>query len=214
MNTKNNNEKPFFNQLEARVIASLMEKHLTTPNNYPLTINSLILACNQKSNREPVMNLTEGQVGHTVNALKDRGLVGVDYGGRSNHISHRVMNVLQLNTKTQAILTVLMVRKPQTLNDIKARTNRMADFASIEEISELLNEMMQRDKPLVVRIPKSAGAREDRYSHLLCGEVDRQPKTVAPIIQQQSNSDAEITKLQQRLTELEAKIEKLMQLLD
>jgi uncharacterized protein YceH (UPF0502 family) len=213
MNTENNKEKPFFSQLEARVIASLMEKHLTTPNNYPLTINSLILACNQKSNREPVMNLTEGQVGHTVNTLKDRGLVGVDYGGRSNHISHRVMNELQLNTKTQAILTVLMVRTPQTLNDIKARTNRMVDFANVEEISELLNEMMQGDKPLVVRIPKSVGAREDRFGHLLCGEVDIQPKAAA-VIQQQVSSDSEITKLQQRLAELEAKVEKLMQLLD
>ena len=205
-----NHEKAYFTQLEARVIACLMEKHLTTPKNYPLTLNSLVLACNQKSNREPVMNLTEGQVGHTVNILKERGLVGVDYGGRSNHISHRVMNSLDLDRKKQAILTVLMLRSPQTLNEIKTRTNRMTDFADFSEISLLLQNMIENDKQKVILIPKSMGTREDRYTHQLCGEIDiKQVCVSAPRSSTNKQSD-----LEQRVSILEEKLEKLMQLLN
>lgn len=213
MNTSNQ-EKNYFTSLEARVIACLMEKHLTTPNNYPLTLNSLILACNQKSNREPVMNLTQGQVGHTVNTLKDRGLVGVEYGGRSDHISHRVMNALGLNTQKQAILTVLMLRKPLTLNDIKARTHRMVDFEDVNEIHQVLDKMMQGDKPLVQLIPKATGSREDRFSHKLCGEVDIPSATSSAPISSTIGKKVNITKqlkLEERVEILEDKVEELMQ---
>lgn len=203
------NNKAYFTQIEARVVASLMEKHLTTPKNYPLTLNSLVLACNQKSNREPVMNLTEGQVGHTVNILKERDLVGVDYGGRSNHISHRVMNSLNLDRKKQSILTVLMLRNPQTLNEIKTRTNRMVDFNDISEISSLLQEMIDSDDKVIL-IPKSMGAREDRYTHQLCGKIDIDHVTTSPT----KSSNTKQTDLEQRVTILEGKIEKLMQLLN
>jgi len=165
-------EKAFFTPIEARVIAALMEKHLTTPNNYPLTMNSLKNACNQKSNREPVMNLTEGQIGHTVNELVERKLAGLEYGDRANKITHRVCTELDIDRKQQAILTVLMLRKPQTLNDLKTRTARMVDFSNIDDVHSTINSMIDRDKPLVTLIPKGAGRREDRYAHTLCGEVD------------------------------------------
>jgi len=208
-------EKNYFTSLEARVIACLMEKHLTTPNNYPLTLNSLILACNQKSNREPVMNLTEGQVGHTVNTLKDRGLVGVDYGGRSNHISHRVMNALSLNKQKQAIITVLMLRKPQTLNEIKTRTQRMVDFADANEIHHVLEKMMQGEKPLVLLVPKAAGSREDRYTHTLCGE-EHLPLSSSVSSDNQTTIGKKINitqrlKLEERIEVLEKKVEELIQ---
>jgi hypothetical protein len=164
-------EKAYFTALEARVIASLMEKHLTTPNNYPLTMNSLTNACNQKSNREPVMNLTEGQIGHTVNQLVERKLVGLEHGERANKITHRICTELDLNRQQQAILTVLMLRKPQTLNDIKTRTTRMADFSELE-VQDVMNSLIEREKPLAVLIPKGAGRREDRFSHTLCGEIE------------------------------------------
>ena len=117
--TSEDNEKtdPYFNPLEARVIGALMEKHLTTPQNYPLTTNSLVNACNQKSNREPVMKLTEGQIGHTVNGLVERKLAGIDYGERANKITHRVCNELNIDRKQQALITVMLLRKAQTLND-------------------------------------------------------------------------------------------------
>jgi uncharacterized protein YceH (UPF0502 family) len=220
MNTENNetNKKSFFTSLEARVIACLMEKQLTTPNNYPLTLNSLLLACNQKSNREPVMDLTEGQVGHTVNTLKDRGLIDIDYGGRSNHISHRVMNALSLSKKKQAILTVLMVRAPLTLNDIKARTNRMVEFDDLNDVHETLDKMMDGDDPMVVRIPKVAGSREDRFTHLLCGEViqvqvQNTPIQESPTLGKRVNITQQV-KLEQRVATLEEKVSQLMQLLD
>ena len=212
MNTENQN-KSFFTTLEARVIACLMEKQLTTPNNYPLTQNSLMLACNQKSNREPVMELTEGQVGHTVNILKERGLTDIDYSGRANHISHRVMGSLNLNKKKQAILTVLMVRAPLTLNDIKARTSRMVEFDDISEIQNTLDSMISAELPLVVRIEKTAGSREDRFTHLLCGEVSSIKPDIIPQLGKRVNITKRV-KLEERVTELEEKVEKLMQLLD
>lgn len=164
--------EPFFNQLEARVIAVLMEKHLATPKNYPLTMNSLTNACNQKSNREPVMNLTEGQVGHIVNQLVERKLAGLEYGDRANKVTHRVSTALDIDRKQQAILAVLMLRQPQTLNDIKVRTARMAEFADTEELRRVLHSLIDRPRPLAVIIPKGPGRREDRYTHTLCGKVD------------------------------------------
>ena len=212
MNTENEN-KSFFTSLEARVIACLMEKQLTTPNNYPLTLNSLMLACNQKSNREPVMELTEGQVGHTVNILKERGLTDIDYSGRANHISHRVMGSLNLNKKKQAILTVLMVRAPLTLNDIKARTARMVEFDDIDDIQNNLDSMISAEFPLVVRIEKSAGSREDRYTHVLCGEIVTNIPDKSPVLGKRVNVTQRI-KLEERVLALEEKVEKLMKLLD
>jgi len=166
------NTEPYFNPLEARVIGALMEKHLTTPQNYPLTTNSLLNACNQKSNREPVMKLTEGQVGHTVTGLVDRKLAGIDYGERANKITHRVCNELDIDRKQQAILTVMLLRSSQTLNDIKTRTARMVEFDDLNDIQENIEMMIHRDSPLVVLIPKGTGRREDRYTHTLCGEID------------------------------------------
>ncbi len=170
-NETQEDQKAFFTPLEARVIASLMEKHLTTPNNYPLTMNSLTNACNQKSNREPVMNLTEGKIGHTINLLVERKLAGLEYGERANKITHRVCTELDLDRKQQAILTVLMLRTPQTLNDLKTRTARMADFSGIEEVQDVVDSLMNREKPIAVLIPKGAGRREERYAHTLCGEI-------------------------------------------
>jgi len=178
----NAEQKAFFTPLEARVIASLMEKHLTTPNNYPLTMNSLANACNQKSNREPVMNLTEGQIGHTINVLVERKLVGIEYGERANKITHRVCTELDLDRKQQAVLTVLMLRTPQTLNDIKTRTARMADFSGLEEVQNVINSLMNRENPIAVLIPKGAGRREERYAHTLCGEVKIEESEKEPMM--------------------------------
>jgi uncharacterized protein YceH (UPF0502 family) len=207
------NSEAFLNDLEARVLACLMEKQLTTPNNYPLSMNSLLLACNQKSNRVPVMNLTEGQLGHTVNQLEDRKLLGVDYGGRANHVSHRVMTVWDIDRKQQAILAVLMVREPLTLNDIKTKTGRMEDFAGIDEVKSVLESLMERDEPLAIRLPKAPGSREERFTHLLCGEPDieevlTQVKTVS------AGKTGRIDALEQRVEQLEAQVKQLLALLD
>ncbi|MGJ8663077.1 MAG: DUF480 domain-containing protein, partial [Marinicella sp.] len=152
--------KATFTATEARVIACLMEKQLTTPNNYPLSMNSLLLACNQKSNRIPVMSLTEGEVGHVVSQLDRRNLVGVDYGGRATHVTHRVLTVFDIDRKQQAVLAVLMVREPITLNDIKTKTARMEDFSGIDEVLAVVDSLIDREEPLVVKLPKGPGSRE------------------------------------------------------
>ncbi len=203
----------FFDDLEARVMACLMEKQLTTPNNYPLSMNSLLLACNQKTNRVPVMNLTEGQVGHTVSQLEDRNLVGVDYGGRANHVTHRVMTEFNIDRKQQAVLAVLLVREPLTLNDIKTKTGRMEDFSGIDDVKQTIESLMDREQPMVVCLPSGPGRREDRYTHLLCGEVE----VDAVLSQVKAVSSSKVSRLEemeQRLNELENKVAQLMKLLD
>lgn len=202
-----------FNAVEARIVACLMEKQLTTPNNYPLSMNSLMLACNQKSNRVPVMNLTEGELGHAVNQLEDRGLVGVDYGGRATHVTHRVMTAFEINRKQQAVLAVLMVREPLTLNDIKTKTGRMEDFSGVDDVNDTVESLINRDDPLVVRLPKGPGRREDRFTHLLCGEVEIE-EIVMPVKSQTSTQASRIESLEQRIEQLENKVNQLMELLD
>jgi hypothetical protein len=212
MDTEERSE-PIFNPQEARVIACLMEKQLTTPNNYPLSINSLLLACNQKTNRVPVMNLTEGQVGHTVNQLESRKLVGVDYGGRATHVTHRVMTAFDINRKQQAIMAVLMVREPLTLNDIKTKTGRMEDFAGVDEVLTVVESLIDREQPLVIRLPKAPGSREERFTHLLCGEVEIEA-ALNQVKSTPSSSVNRLDELEQRVSQLEAKIDALTALIE
>jgi len=190
---------------EARIIASLMEKELTTPNNYPLTLNSLLAACNQKSNREPVMAMTEGQVGNIVNRMADRGLLFVEYGERAIRIAHKARSNFTLDRKHQAVLAVLMLRLPQTLNEILTRTARMADFSGADEILSIVEEFISRQPPLAVCFPKGEGRREARYSHLLCGEVEM-PISVEP---SPTGPRASAAQQNDRLTELERLVSEL-----
>lgn len=210
-NSQEQVEKNFFTAIEARIIAALMEKHLTTPNNYPLTMNSLKNACNQKSNREPVMNLSEGQIGHVINELVERKLAGLEYGDRANKITHRVCTELDIDRKQQAILTVLLLRKPQTLNDIKTRTARMVDFANIDEVHNTINSMIEREKPLAILIPKGSGRREDRYAHTLCGEIKIEETTTntvteATAIKMPAIENDRLDALEARIAVLEEKL--------
>ena len=191
---------------QVRVLGCLMEKHLATPKNYPLSTNSLVLACNQKTNREPVMNLTEGQVGHLIKELVELNLVGIDYGSRTNKISHRVNGKLTENRKEQAIMCMLMLRAPLTLNDIKARTDRMVQFDSVNEIQTIIDELTNKAEPLVIIIPKGSGRREDRYTHLLCGEPDIEAisQSISKEVSSTRNEES-----QSKIQELEARIAKL-----
>ncbi len=203
------------NALEIRVLACLMEKHLATPKNYPLTPNSLTLACNQKTNREPVMNLSEGQVMHTVNQLVEKKLAYIDYGARTNKISHRAPGVWSLDRKQQAVLSMLMLRAPLTLNDVRARTERMVQFESLDELKDSLEELMTRAEALVTLIPKGNGRREERYTHLLSGEpeieVDLVPRYDSDSGTATSGSDAEkIKELEKRIERLEAQMQDLL----
>jgi len=153
---------------EARIIASLMEKELATPNNYPLTLNSLLAACNQKSNRDPVMELMEGLVGNTVNKMADKGLLFVEYGERAIRIAHKARSIFKLERKQQAVLAVLMLRAPQTLNDILTRTARMADFSGTDELLKVVEDLIDRQSPLAICLIQAASPMSWRPSSHTC----------------------------------------------
>ena len=207
---------------QARVFACLVEKHLATPNSYPLTINSLMLACNQKSNRHPVMALTEGEVGHISNELVELELAKIDYGERANKVTHLAMRALEIDREQAAVLCMLVLREPLTLNDIKARTEKMVGFADAAAVADVVETLIAREKPLVVLLPKTTGRREDRYTHLLCGEVEMAPvatnKTSFQATTQLNKitdkrisltQDARIDALEQRIAILEEKLKDL-----
>lgn len=166
------NGDAMLSDLESRVLGCLMEKQMTTPDYYPLTLNSLVTACNQKSSRLSVMNLTPGQVGGVVNGLRGRGLVTARMDGRADKFEQHLSRKLSLNSKERAIVCVLMLRGALTLNEIRINTGRMVSFDEGEELQQLVQGLIERDEPIVVKLPKASGQREDRYMQLLCGEAD------------------------------------------
>ena len=214
MNNINNSTEhlestPIFTPEESRVVACLMEKQLTTPDYYPLTLKALTTACNQKSSREPVMSLSEGQVGHTANVLAERELTKVNYGDRANRISHRMKEHFGLDRPELTVLNVLMLRYPQTLNDIQRRTARMVDFEDHDSVRKVLDALMARDRPMVVLLPPAPGQRENRYGHLLCGDVSTENLKQPLAIKKPAADDDRLKKLEERVASLEAKLAKV-----
>jgi uncharacterized protein YceH (UPF0502 family) len=157
--------------VEARILGCLVEKQATTPDQYPLTANAVVVACNQKNNRDPLMELEPGEVGHALRELEGRGLVRSVHGSRAQRYEHRVASAWSLTTKQQALLTVMLLRGPQTLAELHARSERLAPPGDLDDVRQTLERLMQRAPPLVVKLGRAAGQREDRYMHLLCGPV-------------------------------------------
>ena len=213
MPEKQNHERLLTN-IEARILGCLMEKQQTTPNTYPLTFNALANACNQKSNREPVMKLTPGEVEHSVKELDLRGLVRIDYGDRADRVSQRMNSNFGLDKQKQALLSVLMLHYPQTLSDLRRRTERIIEWTDNTEIELVLLEMMELEQPLIVLIPKAEGRREDRYAHTLCGEIDEKQLELIKSTQFQPKfNDLEsgrLDQLEKRVEALEESIQKLL----
>jgi uncharacterized protein YceH (UPF0502 family) len=147
-----------------------MEKQRTTPDQYPLTLNALVLACNQKTSRDPVMSLEVGEAGHVVNTLRDRSLVYASFAGRTERYDHKMASSFRLDRQEQAVLCTLMLRGPQTLGELRINTGRMAEFADLPAVAEAVRRLSARDTPLVVQLAHLPGKREDRFAHLLCGE--------------------------------------------
>ncbi len=157
---------------EARVVGSLIEKEATTPEAYPLTANAVVLACNQKNNREPVMELEPGEVGHTLRHLEGTGLIRAVHGARAQRYEHRFAQAYSVTARQQALLSVMMLRGPQTVAELLTRCERLSAFADLDEVRQTLERLMQRSPTLVVKLDRAPGQREDRYMHLLCGPVD------------------------------------------
>lgn len=157
--------------IQARILGSLIEKEATTPDAYPLTANAVVLACNQKNNREPVMELEVGAVGHALREMTGKGWVRVVDGSRAQRYEHRFAQVWSVTARQQALLSVLLLRGAQTLAELHARTERLAAPADIEELRQALERLIQRTPALVVNLGRAPGQREGRYMHLLCGPV-------------------------------------------
>jgi uncharacterized protein YceH (UPF0502 family) len=190
-------------EVEARVVGCLVEKQLTTPEYYPLTLNALTNACNQKSNREPVVSYDEQTVEKALQNLRDKNIVYVFYGSSSRvpKYKHILPDVFELEPSEVAALSVLMLRGPQTPGEINQRSSRLYDFRSLDEVVETLENLTKRDEPLTIRLERQPGQKEVRYAHLLCGEVDE--ATISSWQKPASGSQNE------RITELEAEIENL-----
>jgi uncharacterized protein YceH (UPF0502 family) len=156
--------------VEARILGCLIEKQATTPESYPLTANAVQLACNQKNNREPVMELEAGEVGHALRELEGRGLLRSVHGARAQRYEHRFASVYSVTTRQQALLSVLL-RGPQTVAELHARSERLAEPADLDEVKQTLERLITRTPALVVNLGRAAGQREDRYMHLLGGPV-------------------------------------------
>lgn len=164
--------EPQLSVIEMRVLGSLMEKQLTTPDAYPLTLNSLVLACNQKTSREPVSNYSNAEVHQCVRQLADKKLVDVDYSGRAERYSQRFTRVLGVDKRAQALLSIMLLRGPQTCHDLLVRTQRMHDFGTDENVHEVLAHLCEKFTPLVQRVAPQAGQREERFVHLFSGMPD------------------------------------------
>jgi hypothetical protein len=173
---------PPFSLLEARVLGVLVEKSLTTPDYYPLTLNALLAGCNQKSSRHPVLNASEGEVQMALDALKHHTLVVESSGasGRVSRYAHNMHRVLNLAPPVVALLASLMLRGPQTPGELRVNCDRLYRFTDISSIEAYLEEMEHRAAgPLARRLPKQPGSREHRYAHLLSGEPDTEPAFAA-----------------------------------
>jgi uncharacterized protein len=159
------------NEIEVRVLGCLIEKQLTTPEYYPLTLNALVAACNQKSNRDPVVSYDEAAVSAAIEELRELNLVYLYYGSSSRAVKHKHMlpSVLELNEAETAVMCELMLRGPQTAGELRGRTERLHAFEGIGQVQETLDGLAGRDEPLVLKLERQPGQKEGRFAHLLAG---------------------------------------------
>jgi len=192
--------------IQVRVLGCLLEKAETTPEQYPLTVNSLRLACNQKTARFPLVNYSEGEVGHTVRELQVLGYVKEAWGARVAKYEHQAGKVLGLQSKGLAVLCVLMLRGPQTLAEIKANTHRLHEFGDLDDVAHMLGRLAEHEPPLAMLLPRLPGQKESRYVHLLSGEPDLSKLEFRP-----SAAAAASGELEARVEALERVVEEMRQ---
>jgi hypothetical protein len=189
-----------------------MEKQRTTPDAYPLTLNGLVQACNQKTSRNPVMTLEVGEIGHTVNELRERGLIHASFAGRTERYDHKMVSSFQLNREEQAVLAGLMLRGPQTSGEIKTNVGRMAEFPDLAAVEATLRGMEERPSPIVKRLPRLPGRREERFGHLLCGDIEQAEPPPEASPPRSDQRDARIAALEAEVAALKAQIDALWEL--
>jgi uncharacterized protein YceH (UPF0502 family) len=205
---------PVLDAVELRVLGSLMEKCRTTPDYYPMTINSLTAACNQKTSRKPVVQYDEDTVAQALNTLKKRGLISTATGGsiRSVKYKHNFAIVFPVLPSEVAIICLLMLRGPQTPGELNTNSGRLYEFESIEEVQELLEKLSTPEIPFLLQLPRRPGQKEVRYAHLLSGTPEISDEDFADDIPGRNigGLEARVVKLENELAELKEAFDKLM----
>lgn len=198
--------------IEARVLATLMEKARTVPDSYPLSLNALLLGCNQKSSRDPVMELSEADIATALDNLRATSLVRESSGGRVARYEHNFQRGIGVPEQSAVLLGLLMLRGPQTAGELRLNAERWYRFADISSVEAFLDELQERssDKggPLVVKLPRAPGAREQRWAHLLCGAVDVEAATGAGA---STSAGTHSAALAERVAQLEQEVAALRQ---
>jgi len=203
------------NEVETRVLGSLVEKDVTTPDYYPLSLNALVNACNQKNNRDPVMNLDEDTVQQALTTLQEKRLAGPTSSAdsRVTKYEHRLQEAFNFTRGETAMLCVLLLRGPQTPGELRGRTERMHRFEDLTEVQSTLQRLMQRDPPLARVLPRQPGTKEARYKHLLAGDVEdftdvAQAPTPASVPRNPANADR-LSSLEDEVANLHREIAEL-----
>ncbi len=204
------------NEIQRRVLGVLIEKCYTTPDQYPLTINAIVSGCNQKSNRHPVMQLSEGDIGNAIQELQHKTLAkyaDVAPGARANRFEHTVTRCFPWSRKEQAILAELMLRGPQTVGEVRTRCDRMADMGDLNTVQNTLDDLAAQDPPYVVRMERAPGQSTVRYRHNFYGE-DEIPSDAGRPVAASASAGPAVSGLESRIAELERRVAALESRLD
>jgi uncharacterized protein YceH (UPF0502 family) len=202
-------------EIEARVLGSLVEKELTTPAYYPLSLNALVNACNQKSNRDPCMNLDEDRVHEALRGLNQKELAGPadNMESRVKKYEHRLQEAFNFTRHEIAILCELLLRGPQTPGELRGRAERLHSFDDLGIVQSTLQRLMKREPPLVKLLPRRPGTKEARYTHLLCGELEswRREPDAEPVVVSGSSMGNQMARLESEIATLQREVADLKQ---
>jgi len=200
--------------VEARVLGALVEKDVTTPDYYPLSLNALVNACNQKNNRDPVMELDEDAVRQALASLQQKRLAGPAHGADSRvaKYEHRLQEFFNFGRGETALVCVLLLRGPQTPGELRGRSERLFRFEEVADVLSTLQRLMQREPPLVKALPRQPGTKEARYAHLFCGDVEGETEIVsshAPSLVHAAEREERMLRMEQELAALRLRVSEL-----
>lgn len=197
-------------ETEARALGSLIEKDITTPDYYPLSLNALVNACNQKNNREPVMNLDEQSVRQALEGLQNQRLAGPAKGAdsRVTKFEHRLQEVFNFDRKETALICALLLRGPQTPGELRTRCERMYRFEALDDVQSTLHKLMEREPALAKMLPRQPGTKESRYAHLLSGDVEGWS---APVVAEAPSEDDRVARIERELGSLRNELDEIKQ---
>jgi uncharacterized protein YceH (UPF0502 family) len=199
--------------VECRVLGALIEKDITTPDYYPLSLNALVNACNQKNNRDPVMSLNENAVRDALYTLQEKRLAG-PAGGADSRVTkyeHRIQEVFNFTRAETAVMDVLLLRGPQTPGELRGRTERMYRFEELSDVQSTLQKLMQREPSLVKMLPRQPGTKESRYAHLLAGDVEGFEATAESAEESTGGGDERMAQLESEVAQLRREVADLKQ---